>query len=267
MSVFEFDSYRQFISESVKKMPRRGHGQMAKLAQFINTSPVIVSQVMKGSRDFTPEQAHDVADYFGLNDMEKDYFLLLLQVNRAGSHKLKAFLNKKLDELKNKSKNLKNRIDPTNEINPEATAQFYSNWIYAAISLYVILPGEHTAESISEYFDYPLAKTRTCLEFMKTNGLIIEKNNHYYSSPKHTHVTKDSPYVIPHHCNWRNKAIEKLHKEDDDELFFTFPMAISKGDKEKIYKMLITSIEKINKIAQTTKDEELACLNIDFFKY
>lgn len=267
MTVFDFDDYKLFVVKTIESMPKKGRGQLSKLAVFISTSPVIISQVFKGDRELTPEQAYDCTEFFGLNELEKEYFLLLVQYARAGHFRLEKHIQRKLEDLKLKSKNLKNRLTDNETISEESRARFYSNWYYAAFSLLVLTPGEHSAESISEYFNLPLSLTREVLYFLVDNNLIIEKNNLYFSGPQHTHLTKGSPYINNHHRNWRQKALEKMQTTSDEELHFTFPMSLSKKDAELVFNKILKLIDDVNKVAVDTSDEELFCLNMDWFRY
>lgn len=267
MSVYNYSDYKKFVLESIENMPKKGRGQLSKLAQFINTTPVIVSQVFKGNRELTIEQAFDAADFFGLNEMEKEYFLFLVQHTRAGHHRLKKHYEKKIMDIKVKSKNLKNRLVDAEKISPETQARFYSNWYYAAISLLLGLPGEHSAESIAEYFGLPLIKVREALMFMQENGIVVQKKGYYFVGPQRTHLSKDSPYINNHHRNWRTKGLESLDNIMDNELFLSFPMSLSLEDVDKVQGKILKLIDEINKIASTSKEEVLFCFNLDWFKY
>lgn len=267
MSVFDFQNYKRFVLSSIENMPKKGRGQMSKLAQFINTTPVIVSQVFKGDRELTIEQAFDAADFFGLNEMEKEYFMLMVQHTRAGHHRLKKHYQTKLNDIKIKSKNLNNRLTDSKKISPEAKARFYSNWHYAAISLLITLEGKHTPDSIAEYFNLPLMIVREALHFMHENGMVVEKKGEYYTGPQHTHLSKDSPYINNHHRNWRVKATERLDNLTEDETLLTFPMSLSKKDAETIQNKLLKLVEEVDEIASSSKEEILYCLNFDWFKY
>ncbi len=73
----------------------------------------MVSQVMAGSKDFTLEQAKKVAEYFVLPKFETDYFLLLVQIERAGTQDLKNYFREKRDEIKKESLKIsKRRLNP-----------------------------------------------------------------------------------------------------------------------------------------------------------
>ncbi len=56
MSVFQFDNYKKYIRYRIESMASRGRGQYTKIANYLGVSPTIVTQVLTGDREFTPEQ-------------------------------------------------------------------------------------------------------------------------------------------------------------------------------------------------------------------
>lgn len=83
----------------------------------------------------------------------------------------------------------------------------------------------------------------------------------------HVHVPNESPLVVKHHTNWRLKAIQKMDKREQSELFFTAPMALSKKDFAIIREKFNVVIKETINIVKDSPSEELVCLNIDFFKF
>lgn len=90
MRVYDFDDYKDFVRERIQSMPKRGHGQYLKISQFLNIHSTMVSQIFKGSAQMTPEHSLKFCEYLGLNEMETDYFLILVQRERAGTLDLKS---------------------------------------------------------------------------------------------------------------------------------------------------------------------------------
>ena len=64
MRVLDYSDYRKFLREYLKNLPNRGHGQLARIAQALDIHPSIVTLVVKEKKDFTLEQASDLAELF-----------------------------------------------------------------------------------------------------------------------------------------------------------------------------------------------------------
>src|SRR2546430_13286005 len=94
--LFEFTEYKQYVQNWLKNMPKNGHGQLSRIAKHLNISSVSVSHIFNGPRELSEEQAVELAEFFGFSELESEYFLLLVQLERAGTHKLKTKIKNKM---------------------------------------------------------------------------------------------------------------------------------------------------------------------------
>src|ERR1700722_2167771 len=119
MTIFKFDNYKEFINKRILLMPNRGRGQYRKMANFLALNSVNVSQIFKGDRHLTLEQACDLSEFFGLSEVEADYLIALVEMERAGSHKLKVKIRKRITDLLERSQDLKQRLRQDVELTEE----------------------------------------------------------------------------------------------------------------------------------------------------
>ncbi len=88
--LFDYMNYKEYLLSWIASRPKKGRGTRASLAQFIRSPISHISQVLKGTSDFTPEQAEEVNEFLGHTTEQAEYFLLLVQLERAGTKKLKS---------------------------------------------------------------------------------------------------------------------------------------------------------------------------------
>lgn len=268
MTVFEYKNYHKFLQDWFENMPKRGYGQAAKLAQAMEVNPAIITQVFKGEKDFTQEQASDFCDYVGFTDLESDYFLLMVQLARASSRGLKHKLERQINEVLSKTKDAKERLPNAHaELSEEAKSIFYSQWYFSGIRMLTSIKEFQTIEAIAEKTQLPRATVKRVVDFLLLQNLCIEKNDKILMGPQSTHISKNSPLVSRHHINWRLRACEQVEANRSDELFFTSPLSIATSDIAKVQSILHESIDKIFAVVNPSKEEEVACLNIDWFRY
>ena len=93
MNIYIYSNYSTFLRNYIKGLPKNGRGEINRIAENLRVHPTLVSQVLGGSKDFSLEQAHILSKYLGLNSMESDYFLLLVQKARAGTTDLKNYFS------------------------------------------------------------------------------------------------------------------------------------------------------------------------------
>jgi uncharacterized protein (TIGR02147 family) len=264
--LFEYDDYRKYIEDFLSNLPNQGHGRPAKIARAISLNPSTFTLVLQGQKDFTLEQANDLCEHLQMTEFETEYFLNLVILSRAGKTNLRNRVNKQLLSLRKRSKELKNRIPPQAELSEEAKAVFYSQWYYTGIWVLTSVDGFNTAEKISERLGIARATVKRVLDFLLSTGLCINEDGNYRMGPQSTHLGSESPLVGRHHQNWRLKAIEKADQLNPEEFLFTSPVSISKAAIPEVKKILIQAVESCFKIIDPAACEELACLNIDWFK-
>lgn len=267
MKVFEFKDYKVFLNHWLKEHPKGGRGQLKKMADYLRVSTTLLSQVLKGDKQFSLETAADIAEYIGLNEKETEYFLLLVEHQRAGGFKLKKILEKKLEREQQAGALLQNRLRKDRQLSDEEKMQFYSSWMYSGIRLLSALPEMTDALVISQRLNIPLSTVNSVVNFLIEKNLCTLKDNKLTYGTYSTHVGKDSPFVVKHHQNWRVKGFHSMELRRDEDLFFTQPMALSFEAAEKVRLMLPGIIEQIHAIAGPSESETVRCFNVDWFEY
>ena len=176
VSIIDHSNYRTFIRKKFLEMPKKGYGQANKLALFLEVHTTLVSQVLKGSKTFTLEQGALTCDFLALTDLETEYFLLLVQLDRAGNESLRKFFKKQLQGLKEKTSELVNRLQSKKKLSEEKRAVFYSDWTYSAIRQLTAIKGFQSIDLLASYLDLPKKRTREIIDFLLAVGLCLEEN-------------------------------------------------------------------------------------------
>jgi uncharacterized protein (TIGR02147 family) len=265
--IFEFDDYKKYIEKRISLMPKGGRGETQKIAKQLRMHSTRLSHVFRGQDHLTLEQGLELCQYFGMSELESEYFLLLLQEAKAGSAHLQAFFRKKRKEILEKSRELSARVPGEHKLTDTEKALFYSNWYYSAIRLFSSLPGNHSIDSIAEKFGMPRGRVSEALQFLLKHDLCIEIEGRIQMGPKSTHLESTSPIVSRLHSNWRIKAMEKHPSLSQQELAFTSPMSIERKDADKMREILVQAIERSAAFADTDAPDSLFCINVDFFEF
>lgn len=226
---------------------------------------MVISQVLRGPRELTPEQAVRVAKFMGFGSLERDYFLTLVLKNRAGSEDLKNVFEERLLQLRKSANTLKTRIAHS-QFSEKEQAIYYSNWFYSAVRLGISIPDLGSPSRIAEKLRLEPEEVVRILGFLLDHHLLVQTKNGYELGPQVTHVGADSPFVNKHHSNWRVKSLQAMDKRIEKNLFYTGPMALSKQAAKDIRSRLVSVIELSTQMARDSKSEELMCLNLDWFR-
>jgi uncharacterized protein (TIGR02147 family) len=267
MKVFEFSDYRDFVTKTVRALPKSGRGEYLKIAKHLGIHTSTLSQVLSGVKHFTLDQACALTDYFGLNDLETQYLLHLVELERAGTERLRATLKKQMIRLKEQSRELSSVVPGKRTLTDEEKAIFYSNWFYTGIWALTSIPGHQTADAVAKYFSLPKLLVNRVISFLVSTGLCVEENGLLRPGTTYVHLESDSPLIGRHHASWRQKAIERHPILSESEIAYSSPMSLSKEDAEKIRKLVIGWVEDVNKIRDPSPCEALYFLNIDWIRF
>ncbi len=266
MSPFLFERYQDFLQARFELMPQKGYGQQRRLALALGMHTSHLSQVMGGLKNFTEEQAAGVAEYLGLNMRESEFFLLLVQRERAGTTALKKILERRLQELRKESQEVKSRVPNSSvELDEGQRALFYSHWHYSAIRLLSSVPGMDI-ESLADRLGVSRSRVQRVLEFLLETGLCRrDEKGSLGMGTANTHIEASSPLVTRHHGNWRLRALEVMESQNPKNLHFTSPLVCSREDFERIRRMCLDHISQVAKVVGDSPSEELYCLQMDVF--
>jgi uncharacterized protein (TIGR02147 family) len=265
MKVFEFTDYKPFLREFIASQPKKGRGLVKAIGEHLRIDPSQVSQVLSGSKDFTEEQAISLAKFVGLNELETDYLLALVKIERAGTKELKEHYRKKRDKLKAESLDLSKRVEQDRILSDYEKAVFYSNYLYSGIRLSTSIGEGRTLSEIAERFQITREKASEILNFLVATNLCQENSGRYRVGTQHTHIERGSPFLARHHHNWRVKALERTDAIADHELQFTGPVSISRSEFDAVRELLVEAISNTLKKVKKCEPDDVAVLLIDWF--
>jgi uncharacterized protein (TIGR02147 family) len=265
MRVFEYSNYKVFLKAWIKSKAKKGHGEQGRMATHLRLHSTMLSHIINGDKDFSAEQAVDLTEYLGLNELESDYFFALVQYARAGSEKLKRKFKKNIDTLLELSKQVSKRIPTEDVMSEHNKAIFYSSYHYSLIRQLSSLDKYNSREEMIRISQLPRSQANQIIDFLLQTGLCVE-NKKIRIGPKHTHLERTSPLIWQHHRNWRIKAFDRHSKLTDEELMFTAPLTISVNNFSIFKEKLLQLIEELKQIVGSEEPETVACLNIDWIK-
>jgi uncharacterized protein (TIGR02147 family) len=266
LNIFEFQDYRTFLKAWLEDAKKRKTSNLTRLAEVMSLHPTYLSHVLNGTKDLSAEQAFTVTEHLSLSKLEREYFFILLQIERAGTAKLKEYLLEKKKDLLKQKDQLSQRFKGHKELSDTERAIYYSNWTYAALAVATDIQGGQTLAELTEKFNLERRLIQEVLNFLVSLGIVVEKNGKFSLGQTHVHVPNESPFVVKHHINWRIKSMQRMEIRKPEELFLTSPMSISQKDFAAIREKLNKAIQEIIEVAKDSKSESVFCLNLDFFK-
>ena len=265
MSLFESRDYRDYLRSWISKQPKAGHGELSRIAVHLRINTAHLSQVMSARREFTPEQALELSRYLGHNELEKEYFMLLVHLARASTPALVQHVEKQLEKIKLDSLSLSKRISHERSLSDEEKTLFYSSWIFSAVHLFTSINDKATLDEIAARFTISKSRAAEILRFLVSSGLVKDSDGGFSMGTQSTYIAEDSPHILKHHSNWRIKALQKSESLKSDELMYSGQFSISADDFRNLREQIAEFLKNANSTVKASNAETLACLNIDWF--
>jgi uncharacterized protein (TIGR02147 family) len=269
--VFDFKekSYKDLLSNIILDKPKSGRGIAKALAQHLNSSSVAVSQILKGDRDLSDEQAYKTSLFFGFTELETKYFLKLVTQNKAANFEYRGFLENELKKIRLEAKKVKSRYKNYKELKEVDKAIFYSDKYYSATRILTSLDSFNTPEELANYLSIPTEKVEEVLDFLMENKLVEKtKNDELMVGSQHTFIPADSIHIKNHHRNWRLHSLERVNDLDlSNELMYTAPIALSHEDYQKLRDNILAFIKETLELLGPSKEETVGCFSIDLVKF
>lgn len=264
MNYYNFTDYRDLLLALLEK---KGRGSKVQLAHELNCQPGHISQVLnKNKVHFSPENMVRISQFLNLDFSQEDYLLNLFYKERAASHELKEYFQKKIVVLQNENLSFEKQLKRTDRLDEVSKSIYYSHWAYCCIHMIVSIPEFNTLAKICDRLNIGKEFALKVLNFLTEKGLITESDGHYSVGEVRIHLKKDSPLVRSHHQNFRYKALASLERESSFDLHYSSVMTLSKKDAIKIRDLILELTKKKDEILIPSPNEEIICFNLDFFK-
>ncbi|KYG63648.1 hypothetical protein AZI86_12520 [Bdellovibrio bacteriovorus] len=265
-NIFEFQDYKVYLKKLVKESKSRGFS--TRLAEAAGCQISYLSITLSGKPHLLPEHVYGISELLGLQDEEREYFLMLLDYQRANTPAYRNFVLKKIQQKQEAWKDLKNRVQGKALANTEPDPHlqhYYSNYLYAALHIAVSIPKLQTLSELSKYFGFPEKLLQTYLQQLAQMGLVENIKNKWIWKSGDLHLPKESPWMQPHHNNWRLQALAELPLRRPESLHYSVIQSLSREDLERLRFQVVRWIQDFKTISGPSKPEELVCFNLDFF--
>lgn len=266
LSIYSFNDYKKFILEWLEKTPLQGRGQRKLLAEAIGCQTPFITHVLTGDYHFSLEQAEACSRWLELNEAETEFYLLLVNYQRAGTKTLKNLFEKQINLKRAENSHLKKRLKFKDQMTLEDQLIYYSHWYYAAVHMACLNSNTQTIEALKSHFNLTVPQLISALTFLTDHQFLEENKGRFKVLKPMLHLEKASPLLLQHHSQWRLKALESLPKNKNTDLFYSGVISLSQEDFEWLRERLSLVLEEAIQRIKNSNDETLACLNFDWFE-
>lgn len=252
LNIFEFDDFRTYLKSSVQLLRDQGSDfsfrKFSATAGF--TSPNFLILLMKGERNLSEESALKIAAAFGLEKLEKNFFVSLVKYNQAKNSSEKFLLATELLKLRSKNKLYFIR---SNEF------EYYSQWINIAIRELLLIEPKIMAAEIAERLSpkQRIQDVEKSLQLLQELGLVTLVSDTWQAAEKNISSGENfvSSSVMHFHKQMITLANESLDRypRSEREVSAT-TVALTKEQFESVRKKIQELRLEILAFAETESD-------------
>jgi uncharacterized protein (TIGR02147 family) len=265
MSIFEFNDYKSIISKQIE-LNAKIRGYKTLLAHAAGCQKAFFSHVHRSHVHLTPDHAAGLANYWGLDDLETEYFLVLVDIARAGTDRLKSHLQERAAKVKAHHSKLEERLKNSAVQESLIQTHYYSSWYWSALHIIASIPQFQTAEKMAHRLGLEPQLVMEALKELEKMGLLKRNSDRWILTDRSFHLPKSSPLNEMNHANWRQRALIDVQKKSEDSFHYTSVFSLSRADAKKFQKLVANLAIDTRKLIEPSFEEELFCFNADFFQ-
>ena len=251
---------KQIFAEAVKSNPQFS---LRAFAKKCGITPGGLSQVLNLKKRLSVSRAHELALALALNPREREYFVLLAQIENAKSANLKS-------ELFERAKAFHPEKDSIHNLSLEQF-KLISDWYGLAILEYITsISGEFDNNQLAKYFGITKIEVETTLERLKKLELIEQTDKGYKRIVDRVLVSSGIPNEAIR--NYYKGVIEESKKSittqtPQEKIIGTEVFAFDPAQIEQLTRLTDRYLNNIQKIARKgTKRTEVYQVFIDVFR-
>jgi uncharacterized protein (TIGR02147 family) len=267
--LFSATGYREYLKSWISEQPKNGRGLISAMAKAAGCQPVYFSRVLLEKAQLSLEQAQAIQPVLKHSYEETDFFLLLVEWDRAGTQALKAYFRRKLDAAREARSDLQSRFSEAKALSREHQDTYYSSYHYAAVHTCISVPQLQTLEALEAFLNLPRERLLDVLSFLKDTGLATEKQGRYQVGLNRLHLGRDAGLIRQHHSNWRIEALKSLDRgrgaQSDKDLHYSAVVSLSEADAVRLREHWVKALEEFSRQVAPSKEETVRALVIDFF--
>lgn len=266
LELLKYRDYKKFLRDSAKAN-KSLYGYKTRLAEAAGCRASYLSQVFNGAFDLMPEHGLGLSEFWGFSAEERDYFVLLIQLARAGTPQLTKYYEEQLNRISREYERRTLKSDASEISQAESRSLFYSSWHYTAIHDLTTFPGGQTTEAIARRLELPKDLVEQALRALESMQLVRPHGIHWKATVNELIVPTDTYHSAQHISHWTHRAaLDVMRPKRPLESFHKcWVFGISPEDFQALRELLLEHIRKAQKIVPNSDRQELVCMNLNLF--
>ena len=258
-----FRSYKKVMAHFLTGPENRG--QLTKAAAELRCQRSYLSRVISEKLQLTRDHAFGMSHFLKFNDVEREYFLLLVDHERASEPEYRKYLSSRIAEIKRKSESLEVRMTRNATVLETGPVDYFSSWLWSAVHFLTAVPQYQTSNEIGERLGLSTKLVNFYLEGLVRKGFVERHGSRWIYKGGEFHAKRGSALVLLHHQNWRQRAFMDAQDVNTEGVHFTAVQTMSRSDFALLKQKTLDLVAEFGKIAGPSAPEEAVAFTCDFF--
>lgn len=259
-------SYKQFVNQMLEN-PLYGRGAKTRLANHLGVQGSFISLVLSGPQDFSTDHSIKIAEFLKLSAPETEYFMTLVQRDRAGTPKLKQYYQALIDRMLKEEAQIKSHVQAKQlEANEQDLSLYYGAWFHVAVHMAIHNTKLRTVSALVAYTKLSESQVRESIDLLVRLGFAQFDKDKVVPIDRTFHLSKRSLALRSHHTNWRGQAVQSLDDNQPDALHYSLVLNVDAETAIKMRELLLDSIKRTHILIEKAKIENVYSICLDLFK-
>lgn len=264
-TLFDHNDYKDYLRH-ILKSGEGARGTQSALAKAIGCQSSYLYQILRGKAELTEDQSFKTTVFLKYSELEREYFLSLVQHSKAASPELRDFLKTRLKKLVENYQELHHRSDASQPARDNEFWEYYfSSILPSTIHILTSSSNYQTINAIGKKLVIDENLVLFHLKKMSAFQLVeFSAGKWIFQSPS-IHFSKDSKFNYSLQIARRLEALNLLNRKgiEKDNLHFSTLFTLDAETLSQLRTMITNFVESAQtKIHQGGSDEPFV-LNID----
>lgn len=270
MELFNHKTFRAVLEWKLKSHSTE-RGYQSRLAQAIRTQPSTLSRVIQGGLDLTREQALDMARFWKFNPVETEYFLGLVDLERAGSPTLKTYIEENLDRVRERGKFMFQKPKSVSAEKLKDELKIATSWEIRAIHALMGSDKFHSRSDLANRLNLSEEEVERALQEMAGMGLIAQAKNGKWAIKIFNFTLSNEQAAQTARLIARHKATSSILSRNPNAFHTSGVVSMTAAQYEKYKREFMNLIYALNPKGEKPVDVETEewdayCVNVDLFR-
>ena len=271
MSIFNSLDYREILKSEVNRLKREGQNtNFQRLAEAMGIPKSYLSRVLNQGADFNRDQMYLACEYPRLNEEEREFLLILLDMARSGLESRRQKLLQQAQDIQTTHLQSEKHLSaPTPDLTLQDIERYYLNPLNQIVHICLGIDRyQSDLPRLAQDLKRNPQSIQICVQELIDMGVVKKQSSGYEVLVHSLHLPSKSPTYLA----WRNslKLMAQNHLNDlqpEDSYSFSVVFSANKELQKKLRSLFLKLLHEAEVLVKQAPKEEVFQMSFDLFSW